>query len=29
MINRVKIILGRRRGMDALDSYFFNVSEAY
>ena len=25
MINRVKNMLGRRRGIDALDSYFFNV----
>ena len=25
MINRVKIMLGRRQTMNALDSYFFNV----
>ncbi len=25
MINRVKTILGRRHGVNALDSYFFNV----
>ena len=27
MINRVKTILGRGRGIDALDSYFFNVQK--
>ena len=27
MINRVKLILGSRRGMDPLDSYFFNVQK--
>ncbi len=25
MINRVNIMLGRRNGINALDSYFFNV----
>ena len=25
MINKVKMMLGRRQGIDALDSYFFNV----
>ena len=25
MINRVKIMLGRRQGMNALNSYFLNV----
>ena len=25
MINRVKIMIGRRKGINALNSYFFNV----
>ena len=27
MINRVKIMLGRRQNINAMDSYFFNVQK--